>query len=762
MARNQTWQPFIAVALFLFILCPLYSQSGMVKILDAQSGQLVPYTSVQIVPLAQNSKKIYLPADSGTFLNPILTRSIIKVKCLGYIASIDTLLPNQSKSIHLFPDPLYVNEVVITGQGKPVPVDQSIYMINIISNQQINDKAATNLTELLSNELDLRTFQDPILGTNLTMQGLSGEQVKILVDGIPVIGRQDGILDLSQLSLSNIDHVEMIEGPMSVIYGSNALAGVVDLITKDPDKSKSIGRLNTYYESVGICNFDGSVALKMDHHQFLFNCGRNFFGGYSATDTSRSQDWKPKVQYFGGFDYKYSTNRSKLHLGVDYFNEELLNLGGLFLVPDSILQKGKYIGILRYNATDLYQYTTRTNLKFDYTLKWSDQELWQTLAAYSYYNQTIKAVETNPVTLVQTPAPSMDQDTTNFYDVMCRSTFSENGINWMNYITGFDGVTETGTGNLLNGPKEIDEEAVFLTATLFPKRKLNFEMGARYIRNSKYNAPLVYSLNLKYHPTSELTLRSSFGKGFRSPSLQELYLDFVNDNHDIHGNDSLKAEYSYNFNFSIGYTIPFEKQNVSFDGSLFYNVFHDKIDFLYNASDPTWAEYYNIPEDKYITEGGKLIVTYRLQPGFEINGGFYFLGRSKIGLPGQFYYTRDYSCNLNYQLPTWHLRFSAFYKYFDNWYANALNKEINGPSIEYVQAYSFYKGYQSLNFTLSRPFINNRLDAALGIKNFFNVQSVSSFSTGGLDPHTSAGNGDTPIGWGRTFFIRLSYNFTKK
>ncbi len=751
----------ICSIVMLFILQSGYSQVPIIRIIDSQSGQLISFPSIQIQPLVPNGKKIMMQADSGLFNNAVRVTSSIRISCLGYVTCWDTIYPNESKTIILHPDPLNVKEVVVTGQFTPINADKSIYMINVINNQTIKDKAATNLTELLSDELDLRTFQDPTLGTNLTMQGLSGEQVKILVDGIPVIGRQDGILDLSQLSLSNVDHVEMIEGPMSVIYGTNALAGVVNIISKDQTVSKNSVLINSYYETVGIYNFDGSISLNRHNHHFLISGVRNFFGGYSANDTSRSQDWKPKRQYFGCVDYIYADARSKIHIGADYFNEKLLNLGGLSLISDSVLENNSYVFILRYNATDVSQYTARMNVKMDYTLKLDRQEQWQTVAAWSFYNQTINTVETNPVTLVQTTAPASDQDTTDFIDILCRSTFNYSGDKWFNGITGIDAVKETGTGAMLDGKKEIDEEAIFGTATLFPKEKLNFQAGVRLIHNSKYSAPVVYSINLKYQPNQGLITRLSFGKGFRSPSLQELYLDFVDSNHDIHGNDSLKAEYSYNFNLSAIYTIPVNRQSIKIEGSFFYNEFHNKIDYLYNFSNPSWAEYYNIPEDKYITDGAKLIVTYLPARGFDISGGLYFLGRSKIGIQGQYFYTTDYSCIIHYQNPVYHVRVSLFYKYFDNWYANGLSEQIDGPIINYVQANSLIKGYQSLNFSVNHPFLKNRLDVTLGCKNFFNVVNVSSYSVGGLDPHTSAGNGDTPIGWGRTFFVKLNFNFLK-
>ena len=66
----------------------------------------------------------------------------------------------------------------------------------------------------------------------MSVQGLSGENVKILIDGVPVVGRLNGNVDLSQINLTNIERVEIVEGPLSVNYGTNALAGTINLITK--------------------------------------------------------------------------------------------------------------------------------------------------------------------------------------------------------------------------------------------------------------------------------------------------------------------------------------------------------------------------------------------------------------------------------------------------------------------------------------------------------------------------------------------------
>ena len=93
----------------------------------------------------------------------------------------------------------------------------------------------------------------------MSLQGLSGEHIKFLIDGVPVIGRMDGNVDLSQLNMYNVDHIEIVEGPMSVIYGSNALAGAVNIITKENKKAKLTGTTN--YQTTILLTYISSSIL---------------------------------------------------------------------------------------------------------------------------------------------------------------------------------------------------------------------------------------------------------------------------------------------------------------------------------------------------------------------------------------------------------------------------------------------------------------------------------------------------------------------
>ena len=132
-----------------------------------------------------------------------------------------------------------LDELVVTGQYRPQSLKNSVYKVNVIKSQRILISGATNIQQVLFNQLGLSFSNDNTLGTSdIQIMGMSGRNVKILLDGVPLVDRGDTRESLNQVDLNTIDRIEMVEGPMSVSYGSDALAGVVNLISKRPEKSR--------------------------------------------------------------------------------------------------------------------------------------------------------------------------------------------------------------------------------------------------------------------------------------------------------------------------------------------------------------------------------------------------------------------------------------------------------------------------------------------------------------------------------------------
>ena len=131
------------------------------------------------------------------------------------------------------PRVIKLDEVIVTGQYKPQSVKKSVYQVRVINSERIRQSGATNVQQVLNNQVGFRFSNDNTLGTtDVQLMGMSGRNVKILLDGIPMVDRGDTRESLGQIDVNSIERIEIVEGPMSVSYGSDALAGVINIITK--------------------------------------------------------------------------------------------------------------------------------------------------------------------------------------------------------------------------------------------------------------------------------------------------------------------------------------------------------------------------------------------------------------------------------------------------------------------------------------------------------------------------------------------------
>src|SRR5690606_31378648 len=98
-------------------------------------------------------------------------------------------------------------------------LDEAVSVYRIISAADIRSQGAVNLQDALRNQIGINIGQDGVLGGTINMQGLSGDNVKILIDGLPVNGREGQNIDLSTIVMANIERIEIVQGPMSIMYG---------------------------------------------------------------------------------------------------------------------------------------------------------------------------------------------------------------------------------------------------------------------------------------------------------------------------------------------------------------------------------------------------------------------------------------------------------------------------------------------------------------------------------------------------------------
>lgn len=730
----------------LFVPVSLWGQEVDLTVRDAKTNEPIPFANLVLVSL-ENGRQTYSVTDEeGKSSLSLSLPFSVTISYVGYGRYTDTITAPGNYNIKINPRIFDLDEVVVTGNTRPETVDRSIYNIDVLPRREIELKGATDMTELLSKKLNLRINQDAVLGSGITIRGLSGNNVKILIDGVPLIGRLGGNIDLSQLDVQNIDHVEIVEGPMSTIYGSNALAGVINIITKNPAQEKWNGGLHTYYESVGVYNGDFRVATGKNKFSFSLNGGRKFFNGFSPVDTGRAQLWKPKEQYNGDIGLGWKFNRGDLRAQSTLMNERLL-------------QKGNLLPPYYEKAFDSWFHTFRATNRMQLRYDLSDKLKTYGLVSYSYFNRTkntwFKDLTTLDRVLSGNPA---DHDTTTFQAVLFRETAEYRFPGGWTLQGGLDINFESGTGKRIdNKTRSIGDYALFLTSRVPLFAGLEFQPGLRMAYNTGFRVPPVPSVNLKWTPVKKFNIRLSYARGYRAPSLKELYIYFVDINHNILPNPGLEPENGNSYNLSTEFNTEL-KPKIHFSNyklDLFYNNLSNIIKLARQSVDDELVyRYVNI--NYYRTLGGSFLFRYHFYPNFRFSLGFATTGTS-YSFTDDGSALSDYSFNHEVNSSAeWVIRqagvtVSSYYKYT----GRAIIFEIDENN---TIRQGEIAAYQNLDLVVKKDFMKKNLAVSVGGKNLFNNTSIETAGNISTGVH-SGGDGTAPVGWGRTWFVSLTYTF---
>lgn len=682
----------------------------------------------------------------------------LKVRHLTYLPMVQNLRSGEKfQRIYLSPLKEELQEVVVTGQSRPILAEEAVRAVRVINQQRIEQQAAVNLRDLLTNDLNFSIAEDGILGTQVSLQGLGGNSVKILIDGVPVIGRLDGNIDLSQINLNNIERVEVVEGPMSVQYGTDAVAGTINLITKKEATASVTAKLNAYVESAGRYNFDGTVSAPLGKFQADLSLGRYYFDGFSP-NKSRNQQWNPKEQYFASWSLRRRYNRFMLSYRADFFDESITNLGKPGSIDSAIVVVDS--GAWKYpRALDEFYDTRRFNnaLNADYYL--NSKISLKAFVAYNHYRREKSAFIRNLNTGEDLRTQGSEaQDTTIFGLLSSRLFFNHNWLDKFNYQLGYDFNFEVNRGQRLeDGFQNITDVAFFATGDYLPFSSLTIQPGLRYAYNSRFDAPLIKSLALRWEPAKDWVFRASYGEGFRAPSLKELYFFFVDENHNILGNEDLVAESSQNYQLDVNYLHRYDKGSVESDLGVFLNDIRNQIRLIPviepDDQDPRGL-YTNENIDRTMTTG----VTYRLNyihGPWQLEGGLSYIGikndlsfSENAATSGEddFYFYPQYRANLYYNFVKWKLQPSVFFNHTGQ--RTDLTTNASGELL-----LNTFNAYSMADFMLRKQFYD-KLSVSAGVKNIFDVTNLQSTAqeTGGI--HTG-GSSSIPLSYGRTYVMRL-------
>lgn len=631
-----------------------------------------------------------------------------------------------------------LTDAVVTGERDGTEARDALRMIRTLDEQFIATSGASQLNQLLNAQLNFRITQDPILGSGAALNGLGGEGLTVLVDGVPVRGRLNGQIDLSQLSLSEVERVEIVNGPMAVEFGTNALAGTINLITKSVRQEGLSASASAQYETVGQHEFKAAATHANGRGRTLsasFN--QYYFDGWSPddplldgfapfiADTGRVALWNPKLQRTARLSGKWKRGDWIINPSVDAVHETIENRGA------------PRIPYQEYAFDDRYttQRLSPTVQLRHYGEHGTDWNLMASFQAYARQRTSLRTDLTTLDTELRSPA---EQDTTAVNTWQTRGTRYFGGTGAWSGSAGWDVTYETLAGaRIAEGIQQRTNADVFGTLT-WKGRAQSHQLGVRQGGNSDFDMPLLPSWNGRWElgPT---VLRAAYARGFRAPNLKEQHFQFVDINHELFGNLNLRPESSH-----FAQVAAEREGRMQWQARTFYNRVFDRIG-LVDQTDGTFRY-----ENFAAFEAAGVQWNAQLQGEiWNAEAGMSWTANRTQTAPDQPFQPRVFTPEAQVQ-GRWQLRpqwaIAAAIKY-----NGAQGRFITGSDgqLEQVEAPAYTLVDVQAADWVSK---NGYYRVQLHLKNLANVTSLNLGTPDGQ--HTS---GSSLIAWGRSVQLRFTY-----
>ncbi|NBX03814.1 MAG: TonB-dependent receptor [Alphaproteobacteria bacterium] len=478
--------------------------------------------------------------------------------------------------------------ITVTPLRVATPIDKVGSSVTVITSDDIARSGQSQVVDVLTTVPGLSITRNGGAGSasQIKLRGSTPGQVLVLIDGVRVndTSNVDNAFDFSSLSTDGIERIEVLRGPQSALYGSKAMGGVVNIITKKGSGPAhwtglvEAGSYETHRENIGV---SGSQN-KFDYALSLSNFETNGFPRKAANlirdDGSDSQNANARVGYQATDNLSFAVSGNYSHLDAEYdqFNA---NLQGL---QDKEVLSGK---------------TEARLLTFDKKLE----------NIFSVQASNSKSVATEiggftPIATLEGITRSAEYQGNLSLRARDILTLGVNTEKQIAHTSDFDGSSTT----TLN--KSIENNSLFGQYLLGIGEDTTLTLGGRHDDNDRFGTHNTYRVTGVHHfPQTETTLHASYGTAVNNPTLFQLFYAFG-------GNENLKAEELKGFDFGVKQAFLNKKANI--DITLFDNRYTNFID--YPVSD-----YINIPNVK--TQGVEVAADYAILPTWRINSTYTYL-----------------------------------------------------------------------------------------------------------------------------------------
>lgn len=500
---------------FIFLSVCFCGLSATVCARQAQISGRVEDRSRAAVPQAQvyvSETKWALTGGDGSFVIEDVEPGAyqLNVTKLGYEAYSEEITIKNGETAQItavLREKVYAERpVVVTASRTKKDLEAVSVPVTVVNKQEIERSGSMRLSDILEEQIGLNIISNH--GTGVQVQGFDPEYTLIMIDNQPVIGTVAGTLDLERLTIGDVEQIEIVKGPSSALWGSDALAGVINIITeksKEPVSLNASGRFGTHN------NYDGAANFSVKTKDFSGRIFGNLNGsdGYDLNKATIA----PTVP-------AYDNHTFSGDLGYRLSKHIALAAKGRFYSEN---QSYKDVSDISEGAKELDGRDVRQNYNFtpEVQIFAGSRQLLDLTAHFSRftYDSRLKLAATGELNFRE----SFDQ-ALNKYELKS-STF------WNKTQT-----TVAGAGLNNEGLKgEIYAEVpdhysffVFAQHEYDLSDQLALTGGFRYDSHNEYSSQLSPKFSVLFRPSEKIHFKASAGSGFKAPDFSQLYLDFTN------------------------------------------------------------------------------------------------------------------------------------------------------------------------------------------------------------------------------------------
>ena len=728
-----------------------------ITVTDKETNEALPYVNVCFECNNGQIKKYFVTDINGKVENIAATENcIIVLSYIGYKTLREEISLNKNKIYELESDFFNLEQVTVTGTRTQKHLKDAPVITQVITSHDIEVRGLTSVSDVLKDDMPGIDFQQLGYGADIKMQGLDANYILFLIDGERIAGESGGNVDYSRLNTANIERIEIVKGAASALYGSQAMGGVINIITKKTRKKLEIS-VGSQFKQYNNIDFPD---LQTNDENFVFkqnlerpNLNSNLSIGLNFGKISSRTDFVIKsCDAYQLFD---NERINKEYVNIDTTVYEALNTNPYSIdgfEDYSLNQK------LNFKFNDNLSITLKTSYYNHSQYDFNIDNTFKKFIDFTYGgNITYNFNENSSI------IGSYNSDT---YDKYNQSEITNIGIriyshrfnnprviyntifNKHEVTTGLEFIHETLLSDKFTydviEQKTTQTYIAFIQDDIKFSEKLNFIAGLRGDYHSAFGFHTSPKLSLMYK-IKPFTIRGNYASGFRAPNLKELYMNwehlgmFV-----IQGSEDLKPETNNYFSLSTEFT----KKKFNSSIIIYHSRFKNKIEGQW-SSDQTVYEYINVRKSD--VSGVDITLKYRIFKDFNISGAYSYLYDNNSANGVRLSTVSPHSANVRFEYKLRKGIYNAIFNLSSKIYGAKnfdVTDEINfrGEDVDAIYPVS-YSPYSMWKFTFTQNFYN-------GINLIFGIDNLLDYKAKIITFNTST----TP---GRRFFISLNISFDK-